>query len=222
MRGKIIVFEGVDGSGKNTQSEMLGEYLEKIGKRVKKVSFPDYESESSSLVRMYLKGRFGENPDSVNPYACSSFYAVDRYAVFKSGLENFYGEGGIVVADRYTTSNAVHQCAKLPERERDSFLEWLFEYEYSLLGIPEPDAVIYLRVPYEVGAELVMKRYSGDDKKRDIHEKNLDYLRRSCESADYCAEKYGWRTVECMGESCMKSPEEIALEVRNIVQNIQI
>ena len=139
--GKLIVFEGTDGSGKATQAKLLASHLAESGRRVMEITFPDYESDSSALVKMYLSGQFGDKPDDVNPYAASSFYAVDRYASYKTKWGSFYEAGGIVIADRYTTSNAVHQCSKLPPEQWDDFLRWAFDYEYRLLGLPAPDAV---------------------------------------------------------------------------------
>ena len=140
-KGRLLVLEGLDGSGKATQAKLLAAHLAGSGRRVMEITFPDYESDSSALVKMYLSGQFGSRPDDVNPYAASSFYAVDRYASYKTKWGSFYEAGGIVIADRYTTSNAVHQCSKLPPDQWDGFLRWAFEYEYQLLGLPAPDAV---------------------------------------------------------------------------------
>lgn len=218
--GRLIVVEGLDGSGKATQSEKLYEYLSNRGLNVRKVSFPDYESNSSALIKMYLAGEFGSEADSVNPYAASSFYAVDRYASFKTGWEKFYNDGGIIIADRYTTSNAIHQCSKLPESEWKAFLDWLFEYEYRYMGIPEPDAVIYLRVDPDVSQKLMSGRYNNDESKKDIHERDTDYLRRSRMSADYCAKELGWRTVECTSDGEMRSIDDIFAEISAVIDTL--
>jgi len=220
MSGKLIVIEGLDGSGKATQSGMLLDALTAQGKRVRRISFPDYASDSSALVKMYLAGQFGRDPGDVNAYAASAFYAVDRFASFKKDWGGFYAEGGVVIADRYTTSNAVHQCSKLPEDQWDGFLEWLFDFEYRLMGIPAPDAVIYLRVDPEVSQRLMTGRYSGDESKKDIHESNLDYLARSRSAAEYCARKLGWKTVSCTAGDAMRAIEDIADEVMRIVSGI--
>lgn len=161
-KGKLYVIEGLDGSGKATQSQLLYESFARKGLPVRKVSFPNYESDSSALVRMYLRGDFGRDPSDVNAYAASSFYAADRFAGYKADWGPFYEEGGIIIADRYTTSNAIHQCSKLPEKEWDGFLEWLFHFEYELLGIPAPDEVIYLQVDPQISQELMTGRYRGD------------------------------------------------------------
>lgn len=213
MKGKLIVIEGLDGSGKATQAKLLCESLEKQGIKVRKVSFPDYGSDSSALVKMYLNGEFGKDPSDVNAYAASSFYAVDRYASYKKDWGKFYEDGGVIVADRYTTSNAIHQCSKLNENFWNEFLEWLFNYEYELLGIPAPDAVIYLNVDTEVSQKLMTGRYHGDNSKKDIHEGNLDYLNRSRKAAAYCSKKLGWKEIECCDENGMRSIEDIHNEV---------
>ena len=217
MQGKLIVIEGLDGSGKATQAELLCQKLQQQGHKVKKVSFPDYESNSSALIKMYLAGEFGTDPASVNAYAASTFYAVDRYASFKKGWESFYNEGGIVVADRYTTSNAVHQCSKLPQDQWDGYLQWLFDFEYRLVGIPTPDKVIYLRVDPAVSQKLMTGRYQGDESKKDIHEKDLSYLARSRKAAEYCAEKLGWKTVSCVSDGAMRTIEDIHQQILEIV-----
>jgi dTMP kinase len=169
---------------------------------------------------MYLRGDFGTDPSSVNAYAASSFYAVDRYAGYKADWGSFYEEGGIIIADRYTTSNAVHQCSKLPEADWDGFLDWLFHYEYTLLGIPAPDLVVYLRVAPEVSQALLSKRYQGNAARRDIHERNVDYQRRSREAADYCAGKLRWHTVECAREGGMRAAEDIHAEIMALAEAV--
>lgn len=215
----FIVIEGLDGSGKATQAKLLSEYLGENNK-VRKVSFPDYDSNSSALVKMYLAGQFGDKPGDVNAYAASSFYAVDRYASFKKDWGKEYESGTVIVADRYTTSNAIHQCSKLPVEQWDDYLNWLFDFEYKMLGIPAPDAVIYLKVNPEISQKLMTGRYSGDDSMKDIHEKDLDYLKRSREAADYCCKKLGWIEVKCTSNESMRSIEDIQTEIRSIIEKI--
>ena len=166
--GKLIIFEGLDGSGKGTQTKLTAQRLQEQGHDLRQITFPDYESDSSALVKMYLSGAFGDKPDDVNAYAASSFYAVDRYASYKTDWGEFYREGGLVLSDRYTTSNAVHQCSKLPPMHWDGFLNWLFDFEYKKFGIPAPDAVIYLAVDPEISQKLITERYNGDETKKDI------------------------------------------------------
>lgn len=216
-KGKLFVIEGLDGSGKATQTALLFKTLESRGIPVRQVSFPNYASDSSALVRMYLNGDFGQDPSDVNAYAASSFYAVDRFAGWKADWGAFYESGGVVIADRYTTSNAVHQCSKLSAEEWDDFLDWLFHYEYTLLGIPSPDAVIYLEVDPKVSQRLIAGRYEGDERKKDIHEKNVDYLKRSAGAAAYCAEKLGWHVVKCSRNGEMRTIEDIEAQIRHIV-----
>lgn len=217
MSGNLIVIEGLDGSGKATQAKLLYEALVKQGKQVRKVSFPDYESESSALVKMYLNGEFGTDPNAVNAYAASAFYAVDRYASYKRNWNRFYEDGGIIIADRYTTSNAIHQCSKLPKENWDSFLEWLFRFEYQLMGIPAPDTVIYLQVDPEISQKLMTGRYQGDESKKDIHENNPDYMNNAAKAAEYCAQKLGWEVVHCVKDGVMGSVDEIHGKVMKII-----
>ena len=218
MKGQLIVIEGLDGSGKATQAGLLLEALGRQGKPVRKVSFPNYASDSSAPIRMYLAGEFGKDPNSVNAYAASTFFAVDRYASFKKDWAEFYENGGIVIADRYTTSNAVHQCSKLPWEQWDGYLAWLFDFEYRLMGIPAPDRVIYLQVDPTVSQKLMTGRYQGDESKKDIHESNLSYLDRSREAAEYCAAHLGWQTVHCVREGALRPMEDISREILELVK----
>lgn len=213
----LIVMEGLDGSGKATQTELLYESLLSEGKKVVKVSFPDYDSASSTLIKMYLSGEFGSDPEDVNAYAASSFFSVDRYASYKKNWKKDYEDGAIILCDRYTTSNAIHQCCKLERDKWDGYLKWLFDFEYGLLGIPAPDAVIYLQVDVDESQELMNGRYSGREEKKDIHEANTEYLRKARRAADYCAEKLGWRTVRCTEDGRMRSIESIHEEIRAIL-----
>ena len=215
---KLIVIEGLDGSGKATQAKRLTEALVEKGIPVREVSFPDYGSDSSALVRMYLSGQFGTDPQDVNAYAASSFFAVDRFASYKKDWHRDYARG-VVIADRYTTSNAVHQCSKLPKEQWEDFLNWLFDFEYKKLGIPAPDRVIYLNVDPAVSQALMTARYHGDESKKDIHERDIAYLRHSREAAAYCAEKLGWETVDCCRDGQMRSIEDIHKDVMKLLEN---
>lgn len=213
---KLIVIEGLDGSGKATQAKLLTNSLLVQGRNVKQVSFPNYESNSSALVKMYLAGEFGIKPSDVNAYAASSFYAVDRYASFKKNWEDDW-KSGVIVADRYTTSNAIHQCSKLEKNEWDEYLTWLFNYEYKLLRIPEPDLVVYLKVDPDVSQKLLAKRYEGDMTKEDIHEKDREYLKHCQEAANYCYIKLGWKVVECCENGEMRPVDDIQTEIESLV-----
>lgn len=205
--GRLMVIDGLDGSGKTTQFTRLGEYLSQSGKSYKTICFPNYDDPSSSLVKMYLAGEFGGSPDAVNAYAASSFYAVDRYASFKRYWEEAYNDGQLILAARYTTSNAIHQTAKLPREQWDSYLDWLAFYEYEQLQLPRPDVVAFLDMPPEVSQRLLSHRYLGDESKKDIHERNQHYLQRCRESAMYVAEKWGWKVIAC-AENGQPLPEQ--------------
>lgn len=218
--GKLIVIEGLDGSGKSTQLELLPQNLENKGIDCKTVSFPDYQNPSSTLVKMYLAGDFGKKADDVNAYAASTFYCVDRYASFKSAWGEYYNNGGTVIAGRYTTSNAVHQCSKLPEVEWEDFLNWLYDFEYNKVGIPKPDKVIFLDMPVEVSQKLLSKRYEGDNNKKDIHEKDTEYLARCRKAAVYTAKASNWDIVPCAENGEARSIEDIANDVLEKVLEI--
>lgn len=206
---KLIVIDGLDGSGKATQSKLLAQRLNDLGYRARTVSFPDYDSDSSALVRMYLGGQLGDSPDDVNAYAASSFYAVDRVASYINSWGRDYAGYDYMIADRYTTSNIIHQMAKLPEDEREDYVNWLFDYEYNRLGIPAPDMVIFLDVDPDVSQKLIYGRYKGDESKKDIHEKDFAYLLRCRKSAMYAIENLGWISVECSQNGSMRTIEDI-------------
>lgn len=218
MAGKIIVIEGLDGSGKATQTDLLYKKLLEQGKNVKKLTFPCYDSESSALVRMYLGGELGSNPDSVNPYQASAFYAVDRVASFLKDWKSDYENGTIFLCDRYSTSNAIYQLSKLQENEYEDFLNWLNDFEHNKLGIPRADYVVYLDMPTEVSQKLMSKRYKGDEDKKDIHEKNEDFLKKCRNVASYCAKALNWNVVLCAEKGEPKTIEEIANEVYSRIE----
>ena len=198
--GKLIVIDGLDGSGKTTQFDILREKLSAVT-AVKAISFPNYRNPSSAPVKMYLNGEISENASDVNAYAASSFYAVDRYASYKQFWEKNYLDGELILASRYVTSNAIHQMGKLPESEWDGYLEWLADYEYVRLGLPEPNMVIFLDMPVEISQRLMTERYNGDEKRKDIHEANVGYLKLCRRSALYAAERLGWWIVPCSRDS---------------------
>ncbi len=208
---RLIVLDGLDGSGKSTQLDRLNGYFEQNGIHYKQISFPDYAQPSSALVSMYLNGEFGESADAVNAYAASSFYAVDRYASYKKFWQADYEGETLILAARYTTSNAIHQMGKLPREEWDRYLAWLEEYEYDRLGLPRPDAVLFLDMPLEISQQLLSGRYGGDEGKKDIHERDLAYLKHCRESALYAADRLGWTVISC-GENGQPLPVETITE----------
>ncbi|TGE32356.1 thymidylate kinase [Desulfosporosinus sp. Sb-LF] len=219
MKGKLIIIEAGDGSGKATQTEELYRRLVLEKFLVKKIEFPNYTSESAALVKMYLKGEFGTSPDEISPYVASTFYTVDRYASFKKEWEEFYNSGGIILSDRYTTSNMVHQAAKIAdEAERNKYLDWLYDFEYRKFRLPIPDCVIFLDMPPEVSFGLISKRANkSSDIQRDIHEADEQYLIKSYNNANWIASKYHWHKVECVSNSRLKTIQEIHDEVYRLV-----
>lgn len=218
MAGKLIVIEGLDGSGKATQAQLVYENLYKAGIKVRKISFPDYEQPSSVLVKMYLNGDFGDKPSDVNAYVASSFYAVDRAASFLKFWKKDYEEGTVFIADRYATSNAIYQLSKLPKEEKDEFLFWLEDFEYRKLGLPSPDLVIYLDVLPDVSQKLLSGRYKGDETKKDIHEKNMEFLLSCRNSAMYSAEKLDWKVVNCCADNSIKEISDINKDIMKIIR----
>lgn len=218
--GKLIVIEGLDGSGKSTQLELLPKSLSELGIECRTVSFPNYDSDSSALVKMYLSGEFGSKPEDVNAFAASTFYAVDRFASYKTNWGEFYENGGTVIAGRYTTSNAVHQASKLDPKNWEEFLSWLYEFEYEKIGIPKPDMVIFLDMPTDVSQKLLSKRYSGDNDKKDIHERDVDYLEHCRKAALFTAEFSGWQIVPCAKNGEPRTIEAIAEDIKNKVKTL--
>ena len=211
--GKLIVIEGTDGSGKSTQFRLLTERVAQEGHAFQKLVFPQYKEESSALIRMYLGGQFGTKPSDVNAYAASAFYAVDRYASYKKVWGQWYEEGGLVLSDRYTTSNAVHQASKESEETRGEFLRWLYEFEYDKLGLPCPDLVIYLDVPTDFTEKMMRSREAATNTSADIHEKDMDYLATCRRTGKAAARFYNWTVIECVRDGQMRSIEDIHEEI---------
>ena len=216
--GKLIVLEGTDGSGKSTQFKRLSEHLLADGQRFETLVFPQYDQPSSALIRMYLGGEFGSRPTDVNPYAASSFYAVDRYASFRKVWGSYYEDGGLILSDRYTTSNAVHQASKEPEDKRGGFLEWLYDFEYNKLGLPRPDLVIYLDVPTSFTEKMLRSREEKTHTHADIHEQDMQYLSTCREMGRTAAAFYGWTVIQCVEDGKMRSIEDIHAEIYRHVQ----
>ena len=217
--GKLIVFEGTDGSGKSTQFSLLTRRLEARGVDFRTMVFPQYTEPSSALIRMYLGGAFGDDPEAVNAYAASTFYAVDRYASYQCVWKDYYQGGGFVVSDRYTTSNAVHQGSKVPEGERAEFFRWLYDLEYDRMGLPRPDLVVLLDMPVELSEQLMRKREQSTGTHADIHERDEDYLKKCRDVALHAAKYYGWRTVSCAKDGAIRGVEDIHEEVYAIVKS---
>ncbi len=195
--GRMIVIEGLDGSGKSTQIELLKKYFQQAGCSYKQIKLPDYEDPSSTLVRMYLGGAFGKKPEDVGAFAASAFFAVDRFASFKQHWQADYDGGRLILADRYTTSNAYHQLEKMPKDKWDEYLSWLEDFEYVKLGIPKPDFVVYLDMPIDVSQKLMSLRSEKTGEQKDVHEADVEYLYRCREAAMYAAEKMGWTVITC-------------------------
>lgn len=210
--GKLIVIEGVDASGKQTQTELLHQRLP----AAKRVEFPNYQSQSSALVKMYLNGEFGTRADDVSPEVASVFFACDRFASYKTIWGEHYRKGGVVLADRYVTSNMIHQTCKIEEEERrQSFLTWIEQFEYGLMGLPRPDLVLFLDMPPEYGAKLMAERNNKitGQAQKDIHEQDRNYQRRAYDNAVAVAKQMGWVRLVCAEKGRIKTREEISREV---------
>ncbi|MDD6808207.1 MAG: thymidylate kinase [Oscillospiraceae bacterium] len=220
QKGQLIVIDGLDGSGKSTQTEILGNSISESGRKIKKIKLPDYEDPSSSLVRMYLGGDFGSDPSAVNAYAASAFYAVDRFANFSRKWKEEYESGTLILADRYTTSNAAHQMTKLSREEWDSYLSWLMDFEYEKIGVPKPSLVIFLDMPVEISQKLMTSRYKGNEAKKDVHEADVEYLKKCREAALYAADKLSWKVIPCSENGQPKPIEKISNEISKIVNGV--
>ena len=215
--GKLIVLEGIDGSGKSTQFKLLCDWLLSEGKDFARIRFPRYDEPSSALIKMYLGGDFGEDPSAVNAYAASSFFAVDRYASFLQDWNVHYNSGGLVLTDRYTTSNAIHQGAKLPQAQREHFFRWLYEYEFELMGLPRPDLVIYMDIEAELAKLRISRRETETSTDSDIHEADIEYLRQCALCAGQAAGYYGWHTVRCVEDGRELSENDLHDVICSIV-----
>jgi len=211
--GKLIVIEGTDGSGKSTQFKLLTARLEAENHSFQKLVFPQYSEPSSALIRMYLGGEFGSSPADVNAYAASAFYAVDRYASYKKVWGSWYEQGGLVVSDRYTTSNAVHQASKEEGEAQKAFLKWLYDFEYTQLGLPCPDLILYLDVPTDFTETMMRRREADTNTSADIHEKDLAYLATCRRTGRAAAEYYGWTVIDCVKDGTMRTIEDIHEEI---------
>jgi len=222
--GKLFVIDGTDGSGKQTQFDLLRKSLDKDNIEYKVMSFPNYDSPSSSLVKMYLSGEFGENAKEVSPYIASTFYAADRYATFKKDYEEYYKNGGILLADRYTTANMVHQAGKIEDKEeREKFLDWLLDFEFNLYGLPKPTEVFFLNMPVVTALELIKDRENkfSHTAQKDIHERDKNHLIDAHNAAVDVAKKYGWFEVNCAPNGNLRTIEDIHNQIYNeIIKSI--
>ena len=215
-KGKLFVIDGTDGSGKQTQLEKLRKRLDEENIEYKNVSFPNYESPSSSLVKMYLSGEFGQNAKEISPYIASTFYAADRYATYKKGIEEFYNNGGIILADRYTTSNMIHQAGKIKDdAEREKFLDWLWDFEFNLYGLPVPSEVFFLNMPVEKCLELIKNRENkfSHTQTKDIHEKDRSHLIDAYNAGCQVAKDYNWYEISCIKDGTLRTIEDIHEEI---------
>ena len=218
--GTLIVIEGLDGSGKGTQTALLFDALQKAGVPCRKISLPHYDAPSSALVKEYLAGAYGDKPGDVNAYAASAFYAVDRYAGYKTIWGTDYESGTVILADRYATSNACHQMTKLQKEDWDAYLRWLDDFEYKMLGVPKPDLVVYLDMPVAVSQTLLQQRYDGDNAKKDVHERDTAYLAACRDAALYAAKKDGWQVIACSNGGVPLPREAIARDVLALVWSV--
>lgn len=218
-KGKLVVLDGLDGSGKSTQLDLITGYFRETGLKVRSVSFPNYNTISGQLVDCYLRGEI-PCADRYGAYAASAMYAIDRYVSFVTDWKEYYEAGGIVLAGRYTTSNAIYQLTKLPDDEKEAYLEWLFDFEYGKLGLPQPDAVIFLDMPVEASQKLLDQRYLGDKSKKDIHEKNTIFLQQCRESALFAAERCGWTVLDCARGGLPRPIEDIYTDLCEYLKGV--
>lgn len=221
--GILIAIDGVDASGKQTQTEILKKRLEAEGKEVKLVSFPAYDKPSSTLVKMYLDGAFGDKPSDVNAYATSTLFAADRFATYRTDWGKEYETGTVIIADRYVSSNLIHQASKIEnEEDKDKFLEWLDDLEHGVYELPRPDVTIFLDMPPEYGAKLMRDRANkaNGESKKDIHESDFSYLENSYNNAVYVAERFGWKKILCVKDEQIRPVEEIGEDIYSVVKEL--
>ncbi len=221
--GKLVVIDGTDGSGKETQMNILVEKLKERNIDFRRVDFPNYDSPSSSLVKMYLSGEFGKDAKSVSPYIASTFYAADRYATYKKDLEEYYENGGLILADRYTTANMVHQAGKIKDKEeRKKFLDWLWDLEFNIYKIPVPDKIFFLDMPIDYVEKLIANRKNKFDAnaKKDIHESDESHLIDSHNAACEVAKDYNWIKIDCVVDGILRTREDIGEEIFSKVKDI--
>lgn len=221
QKGRLIIIEAGDGSGKATQAKALYEHLQREGRTVRQVSFPDYGSDGSGPVRLYLSGAFGTHPGDVDAYAASALFAVDRFASYRMKWKDDYEAGSIILADRYTTSNMVHQAVKLTDpAARDAFLDWVWDFEFRKMGLPVPDRVVFLDMDPAVAQHLIDARAQKEHTEKDIHERDAAYLAKCHEAYRLLAARYGWATVKCSKDGKPRPVGEIAADVYTAVKDV--
>jgi dTMP kinase len=213
MKKTLIAIDGLDASGKKTQTNLLTDYLTLRKIEYRHLSFPTYEDRYASLVKLYFSGAFGDDPEVVNVYAASSFFAMDRYSSYMLDWKKDYDEGKIIIANRYTTANAVHQLSKLPDSEYKPFLKWLYDYEFKKLGLPRPDVVLYLSLPPELSLRLIEKRSAETGLEKDIHEKSRAHIQNSYNAVLFSSRELGWHRIDCNRGDGMRSREDIHGEI---------
>ena len=221
--GILIAIDGVDASGKQTQTELLAKRLKEEGRNVKQISFPAYNNPSSTLVKMYLNGDFGKKPSDVNAYATSVLFASDRFATYRTDWGKDYNSDTIIIADRYVSSNLIHQASKIDDsREKDKFLAWLDDLEHNVFGLPRPNATIFLDMPPEYGARLMAQRLnkSTGGEVKDIHESDSAYLEKSYKNAVYVAEKFGWKRISCVFGGAIRTIDDIHADIFSVVKGM--
>ena len=218
MSGKLIVFEGTDGSGKATQAKMMAKRLENEGVKFHVIDFPRYGNPFAEPARLYLQGVLGSKPGDVSAYAASVLYAVDRFASYAGKWKDFYENGGVLISDRYTTSNAVHQGGKMDEEQQRDFFRWLYDLEYDKMGLPKPDLVLLLDMPTELSQKLMRHREESTNTKADIHEKDAAYLAACRKTAGRAADFYGWQKISCAKDGDIRTPQEIHEEIFGYVR----
>ena len=225
--GKIIVIDGLDGCGKATQTKIVYDKLVEKGYKVKKVSFPDYDSDSSALVKMYLGGEFGKTANSVNPYTASLFYSVDRAAQFLKELREYYDNDYILLCDRYISANIIYQGTKFNDiRDKQDYFRWMYDIEVNKIGLPKDDITIALTLPIETSQKLMSRRYEGHEEKKDIHEADLEFLSNCKNTVSIACEYlssigYNWVDLDCSDKNGdIRSLDEINSQIMKLIESV--
>ena len=196
--GRLITIDGLDASGKETQSALLCAALRERGYRVRELSFPMYGERSAAAVELYLGGALGDKPEDTNAFAASTFFSVDRYISYRTDWKRDLEDPDmVVVTNRYTTANAVHQLSKLPRQQWEGFLSWLWDFEFGKLGLPTPDCILYLEMRPDIARRLLAARSASTGRVQDIHEKSTDHLDKSYQAALYASDTLGWNRIRC-------------------------